>query len=279
MKHILVFIYSLLLYLLCTPLRGLAHIGFVNATIIESICYIVATYIVLKKYAIPRKELYLITGLLVLGRIILEIPIRIISFDSSLISLPSTLIACLSIILTSISFAIKRQSVYIVSLLIWGYCALIGHKNLLFYICYGKTPHVQVSDLSINTSEGLASFKDIKSDYILLNFWSSLCGHCRAEFPSIQHLHEKYKNSPITIASVFVPLAKNESALNGQNIIAKKGYTFPVWSIPSTDTLINVLNIRGYPIIVILDKNRNVIYRGNLERAEKKLEDISYLRN
>lgn len=279
MKYLLVFIFSILLYLICTPLRGIEDIGFVYATIIESVCYVVATYIISKKYITSRKELYLITGLIVLGRIILEIPIRVSSFESSLISLPSTLIACLSIILTLISFTIKRQSVYIVSLLIWGYCAFVGHKDLLFYINYGKTPHVQVTDLSINTSEGLYSFKDIKSDYILLSFWSSQCAYCHAEFSDIQHLHNKYKNSSITIASVFVPLAKNESALNGQSIITKNNYSFPVWYISPTDTLINVLNIKRYPIIVILDKKRNVIYRGNLERAEKRLEDINDLWN
>ena len=251
------------------PLRG---VGFIYSSMAETPCYIILTYLVLRKYAKTTKEIVEITGVILLGRIILEIPIRIIDFGPTLMSLPSTLLSCLTILLTALSFATKKIYIYILSLAIWSYCTFFGHKALLYYMTWGPELKAQVSTLKINTSDGITALKNIESKYILLDFWSSKCGFCYKKFPELQALYEK-KYDNMTIASVFVPYQK-EQISDGKSIIDKLGYTFPVWSVSPQDTLLNVLKINGYPTIILLDEKRNVIFRGNLERAKKKMEDL-----
>ena len=82
----------------------------------------------------------------------------------------------------------------------------------------------------------------------------------------------------VTIASVFVPYYKNEQEETGIAIIDSLGYTFPAWSITKQDTLLKVLAINGYPTVVLLDKSKNVIYKGSLEMSIKKLEKLVNLK-
>ena len=84
-KYILIFLASLVLFLMITPLRG---IGFVYASIVETICYAVMAYVLLKKYSKSLTLAFLIGGLILLGRIIVEIPLRMKDFEGTLMSLP-----------------------------------------------------------------------------------------------------------------------------------------------------------------------------------------------
>lgn len=275
-KHILFFLFSLLFFLLIgAPLRGM--IGFVYASIVETICYAVMTYIILKKQSKSLINVFLIGGLILLGRIIVEIPLRVKDFEASLISLPNTLLACMTIVLTII-VSISKNKKYIIpcSLIIWGYCVFEGHKKLLEYCAFGSTPDINVASFTIRTQKGNVTLDSIENEYILLDFWSSTCGVCYKKFPQLQSFFEKVKKekAEVIVASVFVPYSKNEQENKGISIIDSLGYTFPTWSITKQDTLLKALEIDGFPTVILLDKDKNVIYKGSLESSMKKLESL-----
>lgn len=270
-KYIWIFLASLLLFLICSPLRGWAY---TYASIIETPCYLVMTYIFLSKQAKGNKDVFIILGLIILGRIILELPLRISYFESTLASLPNTLLACLAVALATFVFMAKKKMIVgIVSAIIWSYCVFIGHEKWLHYIIWGPVPEVKVSSFVINTSEGDKALEDIKDSYILLDFWNSKCGVCFQSFPHLQTLYDKYRDK-ISLASVFVPLYKGERQEDGQSRMDEMNYTFPVWSVAKEDTLLNILGINAYPTVILLDGNRKVLFKGNLKNAQKKLEDL-----
>lgn len=273
-KYILVFLFSFLIaHIIGMPLRGIPGIGFVYSTLIESTCYAILTYILLRKWAKTKKEVLWMAGLLILGRIILETPVRIIDFGTSIVSLPGTIVSCLTIVLTTLFLYKRNVLVFVIALAAWEICTTIGYKESLYYRTWGTTIKAQVGSFEVTTPEGIRTLKAIKSDYILLDFWSSTCGVCFKKFPDLQALYDKNKDK-MAIASVFVPCRKNEQGPRGKSIIEKHGYTFPVWWVAPKDTLLKVLKVDGFPTVIVLDKNRNVIFRGNLERAEKKLENL-----
>lgn len=272
-KYILIFLASLVLFLVISPLR---RIGLVYASIVETICYAVMTYILLKKYSKSLTHAFLIGGLILLGRVIVEIPLRMKDFEGTLMSLPGTLLACLTIALTVAVFISKKKK-YIIpfSLIVWGYCVL-GHKNLLEYIIWGSVPDTNVASFTIKTSEGNVTLGSLQNEYVLLDFWSSSCGVCYKKFPLLQSFFERAEkeNSEIIVASVFVPYLKNEQEDKGKSIIDSLGYTFPVWSTPSKDSLLKTLDIDDYPTVILLDKDRNVVYKGSLESSIKKMKNL-----
>lgn len=272
-KYIWIFLASLLFFFVVgVPLRG--FVGAVYGTMIETICYAFITYFFLQKKAKKKEDIYMISGLIILGRIILELPLRISDFEGTLISLPNTLLACLAVVLATFVFMTKKKMIIgIASIIIWSYCVFIGHEKWLDYIIWGPVPEVNVSSFVIKTSEGDKVLEDIKDSYILLDFWNSKCGVCFQSFPHLQTIYDTYRDK-ISLASVFVPLYKGEQQEDGQSRIDKMNYTFPVWSVAQKDTLLNILRIDGYPTVILLDEKRNVLFKGNLKNAQKKLEDL-----
>lgn len=272
-KYIWIFLSSLLFFFIVgVPLRG--FVSSVYGTMIETICYAFMTYYFLQKKAKKKVDIYIISIFIILGRTILELPLRISDFEGTLISLPNTLLACLAIVLATLAFmAKKKMTVGVVSTIIWSFCVFIGHEKWLDYIIWGSVPEANVSSFVIKTSEGDKALEDIKNSYILLDFWNSKCGVCFQSFPHLQALYDKYRDK-ISLASVFVPLYKDEQQEDGQYRIDEMDYTFPVWSVSKEDTLLNILEINGYPTVILLDEKRNVLFKGNLKNAQKKLEDL-----
>jgi hypothetical protein len=116
-KIALVFFSSVLLFLLTCWSAGL---NLYAAGFTESVCFFVLTYYVLQKFAesdIINKNAAAVTAIII-GRIILEIPIRIGDFRGSFYSLGITIVTVVSILLAALCFKEKRSSVFILSAII-----------------------------------------------------------------------------------------------------------------------------------------------------------------
>jgi len=43
---------------------------------------------------------------------------------------------------------------------------------------------------------------DLKGSVVVLNFWTTWCPDCRSEMPSIETLHQRFKDRPLTVLAV-----------------------------------------------------------------------------
>lgn len=255
------------LCLICTPLRALS---LYNAAIIESIVYSFITFLLLRKYVDAKYSIIRIILCIILGRIIIELPIRIVDFDKTLPTLMVTIIVILSTILTGLIYSNKKKYVIILSFISWIICAFIGHKVWFDYINFGHLSNIKITSHTIQTIEDEIKLDTIKSNYILLEFWNSSCGSCIKQFPQYQKLYDKYKNE-ILIRSVFVRYKDNENIFDGINCINKQECNFPIWSIDKNSSLLKELEIKVYPTIIIINHDKEIIFKGNLKEAENKM--------
>jgi thiol-disulfide isomerase/thioredoxin len=97
-----------------------------------------------------------------------------------------------------------------------------------------------------------------KGKILIVNFWATWCGPCRAEFPQLQLLYEKYKDDPHV---AILAVATDETATPTTSItsyIDKNKFTFPVARSGeySTENHINTI-----PLTWWVDPGGNIIYR------------------
>ncbi len=121
----LVFFSSALLFLVTCWSAGL---NVYAAGFTESVCFYVFTYYALQKFAesdIVNRNTAVVTAIII-GRIILEIPIRIDDFEGSFYSLGITIATIVSILLAALCFKEKRSSVFILSTIILVFINTVG---------------------------------------------------------------------------------------------------------------------------------------------------------
>ncbi len=59
-----------------------------------------------------------------------------------------------------------------------------------------------------DTSGKQVSIESFKGKYVLVDFWASWCGPCRAENPNVANTFEKYKNKNFTVLGISLDRAK-----------------------------------------------------------------------
>ena len=123
-----------------------------------------------------------------------------------------------------------------------------------------------IEDKEVNLSE-------IKSDYILLDFWGSWCGPCIKAIPELQNLYTTFDASCLQIIGIAgeneVPSAQLRALLKKKDI----GWTQIEELRLGDKTLAKQLNITFYPTYFLLDKNLKIIKRGD-SRILKEVEEI-----
>lgn len=60
----------------------------------------------------------------------------------------------------------------------------------------------QAPDFSLQTDDGSISLSDYRDHVVLLDFWASWCGPCRASFPWMNRLRKRYDEGELAIIAV-----------------------------------------------------------------------------
>ena len=120
---------------------------------------------------------------------------------------------------------------------------------------------------------GKLTINSFKGKYVLVDFWASWCGPCRAENPNLVQAYNKYRNKNFTILGVSLDQEK-EPWLQA---IAKDGLTWPQMSDLKMweSEAINAYQFEAIPFNVLIDPQGKIIahsLRG--EALEAKLAEV-----
>ena len=98
---------------------------------------------------------------------------------------------------------------------------------------------------------------------VVLNFWASWCGPCKAEMPDLEAAFQAYGNE-VQFITVNLTDGNRETVESGSGYITQQGYTFPVYY----DTALSAAQAYG---VNSIPRTYFIDAEGNLVSAVKQM--------
>ena len=110
-------------------------------------------------------------------------------------------------------------------------------------------------NFSLPTPEGEAiSLSDLKGKVVLLNFWATWCGPCRAEMPSMEALFRQYREKGLEILAVNC----GEGQAEVHNFMNSNDLSFTA-VLDQDGKVSGPLGIRAIPTTYLLNREGKII--------------------
>jgi peroxiredoxin len=124
-------------------------------------------------------------------------------------------------------------------------------------------------ELTLTTLQGeTISLTEYTGQVILVNLWATWCPPCKAEMPTLQAFHDKYKNDGFQV----IAINDGDPAPDVEQFVKEYQLTFPIWLDPTymaTEQAFKTLNL---PSSFVIDRTGTIRLRWVGEIDRKMLE-------
>jgi peroxiredoxin len=110
-------------------------------------------------------------------------------------------------------------------------------------------------DMKLKGLDGaMVRFSDFKGKIVFLNFWATWCPACRLEMPSMEKLHNRFRNKDF----VMIAIDLQEPASTVRAFLKDHHLTFTAL-LDSDGEAAALFSVTSIPVTFILDKEGNII--------------------
>ena len=133
----------------------------------------------------------------------------------------------------------------------------------------------------------VVSLSELKGKTVVVDFWATWCGPCKASFPGMQMAVNKYKNDPNVVFLFIDTWERTQNYLPGvKKFIANNKYTFHVLMDEKNaegkqTKVVSAFEVDAIPTKFIIDKNGNIRfkYRGYSGSSLKVYTEVTNMIN
>jgi len=108
-----------------------------------------------------------------------------------------------------------------------------------------------------NLQGGHSRLSDYRGQVVLLNFWATWCGPCRAEMPSMEKLWQTYRDQGLVVVAVSTD---NGGESRIKNFARRLELTFPILLDPDSQAS-DAYQVSGIPVSFLIDRQGRVVAR------------------
>lgn len=140
-----------------------------------------------------------------------------------------------------------------------------GYKPVLNYIKESEEEALNAAKMMVGSKAPIFECPDVngkmygpesfKGKVLLIDFWASWCGPCRAEIPHLKKVYEKYSRNDVEFLSVSIDKGESEwkKALSQENMPWTQ-----VLAPKSGSEVSGLYQFSGIPFLVIIDKEGRI---------------------
>ncbi|MCF2218426.1 TlpA family protein disulfide reductase [Chryseobacterium sp. PS-8] len=109
-------------------------------------------------------------------------------------------------------------------------------------------------NFSVKNENGkITETSQLRGKVVFINFWASWCPPCRAEFPSVQKLYDRYRSNE---DMVFLTVNLDDEIILGKKYLQKEKFSIP-FLVPSS-SIPKELYSGSIPATTVLDKTGKI---------------------